>query len=112
MVVYVVGDLQGCLDFLKCLLECVVFDLVKDCLWLVGDLVNCGLQFLEMLCFFYVMCELVVSVLGNYDLYLLVVVYKFECLKKFDMLWEIFEVLDCELLFDWLCCLLLLYYDE
>lgn len=44
MAVYAVGDLQGCLDPLKCLLERVAFDPTKDRLWLVGDLVNRGPQ--------------------------------------------------------------------
>ncbi len=35
MAVYAVGDLQGCLDPLKCLLERVAFDPTKDRLWLV-----------------------------------------------------------------------------
>ncbi|MBN0749673.1 diadenosine tetraphosphatase, partial [Pseudomonas aeruginosa] len=44
MAVYAVGDLQCCLDPLKCLLERVAFDPAKDRLWLVGDLVNRGPQ--------------------------------------------------------------------
>ncbi len=86
MAVYAVGDLQGCLDPLKCLLERVAFDPAKDRLWLVGDLVNRGPQSLETLRFLYAMRESVVSVLGNHDLHLLAVAHKSERLKKSDTL--------------------------
>ena len=82
MAVYAVGDPQGCLDPLKCLLERVAFDPAKDRLWLVGDLVNRGPQSLETLRFLYAMRESVVSVLGNHDLHLLAVAHKSERLKK------------------------------
>ncbi len=37
MAVYAVGDLQGCLEPLQCLLEHVHFNPEQDRLWLVGD---------------------------------------------------------------------------
>ena len=40
MAIYVVGDLQGCLSPLKCLLKEANFSWDKDKLWLVGDLVK------------------------------------------------------------------------
>lgn len=112
MAVYAVGDLQGCLDPLKCLLERVAFDPTKDRLWLVGDLVNRGPQSLETLRFLYAMRESVVSVLGNHDLHLLAVAHKSERLKKSDTLREILEAPDREPLLDWLRRLPLLHYDE
>ncbi|WP_121238792.1 symmetrical bis(5'-nucleosyl)-tetraphosphatase, partial [Pseudomonas aeruginosa] len=112
MAVYAVGDLQGCLDPLKCLLERVAFDPTKDRLWLVGDLVNRGPQSLETLRFLYAMRESVVSVLGNHDLHLLAVAHKSERLKKSDTLREILEAPDREPLLDWLRHLPLLHYDE
>jgi hypothetical protein len=53
MATYAVGDLQGCLEPLKCLLEQVAFDLERIKLWLVGDLVNRGPHSLETLRFLY-----------------------------------------------------------
>lgn len=73
MTVYAVGDLQGCLQPLQCLLKEVAFDPAKDRLWLVGDLVNRGPQSLETLRFLYAMRDSLTCVLGNHDLHLLAV---------------------------------------
>ena len=102
MAVYAVGDLQGCLQPLKCLLERVAFDPTKDTLWLVGDLVNRGPESLETLRFLYGLRESLVCVLGNHDLHLLAVGNNIERLKKGDTLREILEAPDCDQLLDWL----------
>ena len=84
MATYAVGDLQGCLKPLQCLLERVAFDPPHDRLWLVGDLVNRGPESLETLRFLYRMRESLVCVLGNHDLHLLAVGRNIERLKKGD----------------------------
>ncbi|VVN68554.1 symmetrical bis(5'-nucleosyl)-tetraphosphatase [Pseudomonas fluorescens] len=112
MAVYAVGDLQGCLEPLQCLLERVAFDPVKDRLWLVGDLVNRGPQSLETLRFLYSIRESLVCVLGNHDLHLLAVGQNIERLKKADTLREILEAPDREELLEWLRQQKLLHYDE
>ena len=66
-----VGDIQGCLKPLKCLLKKVAFDPDKDMLWSVGDLVNRGPKCLKTLRFLYKMRKNLVVVLGNHDLHLL-----------------------------------------
>ncbi|MBO6279680.1 MAG: metallophosphoesterase, partial [Pseudomonas sp.] len=86
MSVYAVGDLQGCLQPLKCQLERVAFNPAQDKLWLVGDLVNRGPESLETLRFLYRMRESLVCVLGNHDLHLLAVGHNAERLKKGDTL--------------------------
>jgi len=111
MAVYAVGDLQGCLDPLKCLLEQVKFDPAKDKLWLVGDLVNRGPQSLETLRFLYAMRQSIVCVLGNHDLHLLAAGRNIERLKKADTLREILEAPDASELLDWLRQQKLMHYD-
>ena len=71
MSTYVVGDIQGCLQPLTCLLENVHFNPDKDVLWSVGDIVNRGPESLESLRFLYRMRDNLIVVLGNHDLHLL-----------------------------------------
>ncbi|OLS64496.1 symmetrical bis(5'-nucleosyl)-tetraphosphatase [Pseudomonas putida] len=112
MATYAVGDLQGCLEPLKCLLERVRFDPAVDRLWLVGDLVNRGPQSLETLRYLYAMRDSLVCVLGNHDLHLLAVWHNIERLKKSDTLREIVEAPDAADLLDWLRRQKLLHFDE
>ena len=112
MATYAVGDLQGCLEPLQCLLEQVAFDPAKDRLWLVGDLVNRGPQSLATLRFLYGIRESLVCVLGNHDLHLLAAGYNIERLKKSDTLREILEAPDRAELLEWLRQQKLMHYDE
>jgi bis(5'-nucleosyl)-tetraphosphatase (symmetrical) len=73
MAIYVVGDLQGCLDPLKAVLERAAFDPARDRLWLVGDLVNRGPQSAAVLRFLRELGDAAIALLGNHDLYLLAV---------------------------------------
>ncbi|MCP1622092.1 symmetrical bis(5'-nucleosyl)-tetraphosphatase [Pseudomonas nitroreducens] len=111
MATYAVGDLQGCLEPLKCLLEQVKFDPAQDKLWLVGDLVNRGPASLETLRFLYGMRDSLVCVLGNHDLHLIAVAYNAERLKKNDTLREIVEAPDCAQLIEWLRQMPLVHHD-
>ena len=61
---YAVGDLQGCLEPLQCLLRDVDFNPSADQLWLVGDLVNRGPHSLECLDYLYPMRHALKVVLG------------------------------------------------
>ncbi|MBV2131783.1 symmetrical bis(5'-nucleosyl)-tetraphosphatase [Pseudomonas sp. MAP12] len=112
MALYAVGDVQGCLQPLQCLLQRVAFDPQQDRLWLVGDLVNRGPQSLETLRFLFAMREAVTTVLGNHDLHLLAVAHNVERLKKTDTLREILDAPDRDDLLDWLRRQPLLHYDE
>lgn len=112
MATYAVGDLQGCLEALQCLLKQVSFDPQQDRLWLVGDLVNRGPQSLETLRFLYSIRESLVCVLGNHDLHLLAAGRNIERLKKADTLREIIEAPDSAELLEWLRQQKLMHYDE
>ena len=66
---YAVGDLQGCLKPLQCLLERVSFNPQHDQLWLVGDLVNRGPDSLATLRYLHSIKDSLRITLGNHDLH-------------------------------------------
>ena len=67
----VIGDVQGCLDELKALLDLSDFKSSSDQLIFLGDLINRGPKSLEVLEFLYSMDHCVSNTLGNHDLHLL-----------------------------------------
>jgi len=67
----VIGDVQGCLDELKALLDLMNFNSASDRVIFLGDLVNRGPKSLEVLEFLYSMDHCVLNTLGNHDLHLL-----------------------------------------
>ncbi|AZZ43954.1 symmetrical bis(5'-nucleosyl)-tetraphosphatase [Stutzerimonas zhaodongensis] len=111
MTTYAVGDLQGCLEPLLCLLKQVDFSPSRDCLWLAGDLVNRGPQSLEALRFARDLGSSGVTVLGNHDLHLLAVTHKVERLKKSDTLQPILDAPDRADLIFWLRQQKLVHHD-
>lgn len=102
MSTYVVGDIQGCLQPLKCLLKKVNFKPGKDVLWSVGDVVNRGPKCLKTLRFLYRMRDSLVLVLGNHDLHLLAVAAGARTPNRSDTLDKILAAPDREELLSWL----------
>jgi bis(5'-nucleosyl)-tetraphosphatase (symmetrical) len=99
---YAVGDLQGCFDPLRHLLDQVKFDPAQDQLWSVGDLVNRGPQSLESLRFFRNLGTSARVVLGNHDLHLLAIAEGIRKIKRGDTLQPILDAPDASELLTWL----------
>ncbi|HZX32842.1 MAG TPA: symmetrical bis(5'-nucleosyl)-tetraphosphatase [Rhodocyclaceae bacterium] len=103
MATYAIGDIQGCFDSFRALLDKCGFDPSADRLWLVGDLVNRGPRSLETLRFVKGLGSAALTVLGNHDLYLLMVSQggaKFR--GKDDTIQGILDAPDRHELLDWL----------
>jgi bis(5'-nucleosyl)-tetraphosphatase (symmetrical) len=111
MATYAVGDIQGCLQPLRCLLERVAFVPGPDALWVCGDLVNRGPDSLETLRLLYGMRDSVVGVLGNHDLHLLAVARHRHKLRPKDTLQAILNAPDRDELLGWLRRFKLLHHD-
>ena len=102
MATYAIGDLQGCCDPLKRLLDQVRFDPSRDCVWLVGDLVNRGPQSAQTLRFIRSLGSAAVPILGNHDLHLLVAASGYTKQYPGDTLADILNAPDREELLHWL----------
>jgi len=109
---YVVGDIQGCLQPLKCLLRAVRFNPDRDVLWSVGDIVNRGPKSLKSLRFLYKMRRSLVVVLGNHDLHLLAVAAGVRQPSRSDTLDKILAARDRDKLLDWLAQLPLIHHEH
>ena len=100
---FAVGDIQGCYDELRALLQRIRFSADRDQLWFVGDLVNRGPKSLETLRFVRDLGDNAVTVLGNHDLHLLArALTKHEKSKSGDTLDEVLDAPDRDALIEWL----------
>lgn len=112
MATYAIGDVQGCYDALRRLLDIVKFDPPRDTLWLVGDLVNRGPQSLETLRYVRRLGDAAVTVLGNHDLHLLVAASGYTRQYPGDTLDAILLAPDRDNLLHWLRQQKLMHYDQ
>ena len=113
MVDYAIGDVQGCYEPLKRLLDKIDFNEHADRLWFVGDLVNRGPQSLAVLRFIKNLALAPRITLGNHDLHLLSALFS----KRYrfnddDTLMEILRASDGEELGHWLRKQHILYHDQ
>jgi bis(5'-nucleosyl)-tetraphosphatase (symmetrical) len=99
---WAIGDLQGCYDELRDLLDRIAFEPDRDALWLVGDLVNRGRHSLEVLRFVRSLGAAARTVLGNHDLHLLAIRYGGHTPNRGDTFGELLAASDCDELCDWL----------
>ncbi len=102
MPIYAIGDLQGCYQSFRQLLDLVQFDPSSDQLWLVGDIVNRGPDSLALLRFLKQAGDSTKIVLGNHDLHLLMVAEGFAKMTAGDTLQAILDAPDRDELLHWL----------
>jgi bis(5'-nucleosyl)-tetraphosphatase (symmetrical) len=86
MATYIVGDIQGCYDGLRRLLDKVKFDPKVDKLWGVGDLVARGPSSHKTLKFLHALGPAFDTVLGNHDLHFLAIYAGVREAKRSDYL--------------------------
>lgn len=99
---YAIGDIQGCYERLREVLDLADFSPSRDRLWVTGDIINRGPSSLQALRYMESLGDSAVVVLGNHDLHLLAVALGGHALKSKDTLTDILEAPDHGRLLDWL----------
>jgi bis(5'-nucleosyl)-tetraphosphatase (symmetrical) len=113
MAVYAIGDLQGCYDPFREMLDALRFEPANDTLWLTGDLVNRGPKSLKTLRFVKSLGDSVIAVLGNHDLHLLALSEgQIHDDGRFDSLQKVLAASDRDELLHWLRHRPLAHYDK
>ncbi|MEA3274379.1 MAG: symmetrical bis(5'-nucleosyl)-tetraphosphatase [Pseudomonadota bacterium] len=111
MATYAIGDVQGCYNELRHLLDQLGFDPARDRLWLVGDLVNRGPDSLRVLRFIKGLADRALVVLGNHDLHLLALAAGNSKHGKKSNLDEVLAAPDRDELLHWLRHRPLMHHD-
>ena len=99
---YAIGDVQGCYEPLRRLLDKIGFDEAADRLWFVGDLVNRGPDSLSVLRFVKGLGPSAVAVMGNHDLHLMCRAEGIAPPKRLDTLDDVLSAGDRDELIGWL----------
>jgi len=111
MAIYAIGDIQGCYDQLRRLLDTLSFDPARDEVWFVGDLVNRGPDSLKTLRFVKSLDDSAITVLGNHDLHLLALGAGNMRQEKKSNLDPVLRASDRDELLNWLRHRPLMHYD-
>jgi bis(5'-nucleosyl)-tetraphosphatase (symmetrical) len=111
MPTYAIGDVQGCLQPLKALLQKINFNPQSDQLWFAGDIVNRGPESLATLRFISSLPNNTVCVLGNHDIGLLAQDAGALPIHPKDTLQDIFTAPDKVDLLNWLRHRPILHHD-
>ncbi len=112
MATYAIGDVQGCYEPLRRLLDLVAFDPAADRLWFAGDLVNRGPDSLSVLRFVKGLGPAGVAVLGNHDLHLICRAGGISAPKRRDTLDKVLAAADRDEIIDWLRRLPLIHRED
>ncbi len=99
---YLIGDVQGCFDALKRLLNKIDFSQDKDRLFFLGDVINRGPQSLQTLRFIQANTDNASMVLGNHDFHLLACALGGKSPNKKDSFIDILDAKDKNSLIDFL----------
>ena len=102
MALYLIGDLQGCDDALRRLLEKCDFSPSRDTLFLLGDLVNRGPDSLGVLRRLMHLGPAARCLLGNHDLHLLALAHGIRKPHRGDTLAAVLDAPDRAAVLDWL----------
>ena len=102
MALYLIGDIQGCDDALQQLLDKISFSPSRDCLYLLGDLVNRGPDSLAVLRRMVAWGTAARCLLGNHDLHLLAVAHGVRAVHRNDTLSAVLAAPERGMLLDWL----------
>ena len=103
MALYLIGDIQGCDDALRRMLDKIAFSPSRDTLYVLGDLVNRGPDSLAVLRRIRQLGHSARCLLGNHDLHLLAVAHGLRAPHRNDTLTPILEAPERDTLLDWLC---------
>jgi bis(5'-nucleosyl)-tetraphosphatase (symmetrical) len=101
MTTYAIGDIQGCYDPLRRLLDKINFDPIEDQLWFAGDLINRGPKSLETLRFVISLGDSARSVLGNHECHFLAIARGHKTPHRSDTLNAILNAHDASELIQW-----------
>ncbi|ORU92480.1 MAG: diadenosine tetraphosphatase [Cycloclasticus sp. symbiont of Bathymodiolus heckerae] len=102
MTTYAIGDIQGCYDSLRELLDKIQFDQSCDQLWFAGDLINRGPQSLDTLRFIISLGDNARSILGNHECHFLAVARGHKKAHRMDTFSDILKANDADELIQWL----------